>query len=73
MRTLHTAALLFLLLASASSTARATEPSDANAPEFFSEFKECLRQARAGGPEAPTRSQCHWELEARKSESWLTM
>lgn len=73
MRTLHKATILFALLAATSAACQATEPSDANAPEFFNEFKDCLRQAQAGGPDAPTRSECHWQLEARKSESWLTM
>lgn len=73
MRILQTSTLLFALLAAISSGSQATEPSKANAPEFFAKFKECLRQAQAGGPEAPTRSECHWQLEQRKTETWLTM
>lgn len=47
---------------------QATTPSSANAPEFFSEFKQCLKRAEANGADAPTRSQCHWQLETRRQE-----
>lgn len=57
-----------VFLSAAISGCHSTEPSGANAPVFFSEFKQCLAKAEADGADAPTRSQCHWDLQTRRQE-----